>query len=160
VNRGARGEKGFTLVELLITILIVGILAAIAIPSYKKQIEKAKESTAISDIGLIAMRLKNIMAEDPTALPPDLATINSGNLLPLIDPWGNPYRYLPIYGHPENLSNVRKDHSLHPINSDFDLYSMGPDGQSVRPLTAAKSRDDILRANDGAFFGKASTYDP
>ena len=45
-----------------------------------------------------------------------------------------------------------------PINSDFDLYSTGPDGASVAPLTAEPSRDDIVRANDGAFIGLASEY--
>jgi hypothetical protein len=52
----------------------------------------------------------------------------------------------------------RKDHNLHPINTDFDLYSMGPDGQSEAALTAKASRDDIIRASDGAFIGKASNY--
>ena len=155
-----RGAGGFTLVELMIVVAIVGILSSIAIPSYLKYMEKNKETTAISDIGTIAWKLKAIMMEDPTALPPDLATINFGNILPLIDPWGNPYQYLPIYGRPGNLNNARKDHNLHPINSDFDLYSMGPDGQSNKPLTSQKSRDDIIRANDGAFIGVASTYDP
>ena len=93
-------------------------------------------------------------------MPPDLATINFGNILPLIDPWGKPYRYLPLYARPANLNDARKDHNLHPINSDFDLYSMGPDGESNKPLTSQKSRDDIIRANDGGFVGKASTYDP
>jgi len=45
-----------------------------------------------------------------------------------------------------------------PINSDFDLWSMGPDGKSVPPLTAKASRDDIVRANDGTFYGWASDY--
>lgn len=76
------------------------------------------------------------------------------------DPWGNPYQYL-------NLSDpnikgatgkARKDHNLVPINSDFDLYSMGKDGKSVSPLTAAASRDDIVRANNGRFIGPASKY--
>lgn len=53
---------------------------------------------------------------------------------------------------------MRKDHSLVPINSDYDLYSMGPDGKSQAPLTANASRDDIIRANNGAFYGKASNY--
>jgi general secretion pathway protein G len=35
---------------------------------------------------------------------------------------------------------------------------MGPDGDSRRPLTAQKSRDDIIRANDGAFIGIAQDY--
>ncbi len=155
-----RGARGFTLVEISILILIVGIVAAIAVPNVLHYLEKNKEATAVSDIQTIASRLQSIMLEDPTALPADLASINFGNVLPLIDPWGNPYRYLPLYGRPENLNGSRKDHNLHPINSDFDLYSMGPDGQTRRALTAAPSRDDILRANDGAFIGKASAYDP
>jgi general secretion pathway protein G len=35
---------------------------------------------------------------------------------------------------------------------------MGKDGDSVSPLKAKASRDDILRANDGAFVGLAATY--
>jgi general secretion pathway protein G len=144
----------------VIVVLIVGILSAIAIPNYLRYLEKNKVTTAISDINTIAGTLKAIMMENPDALPSDLASINFGNVLPLIDPWGNPYQYLPIYGRPANLKDARKDHNLHPINSDFDLYSMGPDGQSNKPLTSQKSRDDIIRANDGAFIGTASTYDP
>lgn len=52
----------------------------------------------------------------------------------------------------------RKDRFLVPINSDFDLYSMGKDRETVAPLTAKKSHDDIVRANDGAFVGLASEF--
>lgn len=45
-----------------------------------------------------------------------------------------------------------------PINSDYDLYSKGKDGKSQKPLTAAASRDDIVRAGNGAFVGLASDY--
>jgi general secretion pathway protein G len=45
-----------------------------------------------------------------------------------------------------------------PINSDYDLYSMGKDGESVPPLTARASRDDVIRANDGAYIGLASEF--
>jgi general secretion pathway protein G len=45
-----------------------------------------------------------------------------------------------------------------PINTDFDLYSMGPDGRSAPPLTASDSRDDIVRANNGRFVGIAADY--
>ena len=53
---------------------------------------------------------------------------------------------------------MRKDRFLVPINSCYDLYSMGKDGQSVPPLTAKASWDDIVRANDGAFVGLAWQY--
>lgn len=55
-------------------------------------------------------------------------------------------------------NNARKDHNLHPINSDFDLYSSGADGQSSKPLTAGASKDDIIRANNGSFYGYGKDY--
>ncbi|MBE0606355.1 MAG: prepilin-type N-terminal cleavage/methylation domain-containing protein [Deltaproteobacteria bacterium] len=153
-----RGKSGFTLIEIAIVIAIVGILATIAVPDYLSYLEKKKEATAISDINFIASQLKGYRMEG--VLPANLNQIQFGNALPLIDPWGKPYKYLPLYGYPANQSNARRDHNLHPINSDFDLYSMGPDGMSQSTLQNAKSRDDIVRANDGVFIGKASTYDP
>lgn len=56
------------------------------------------------------------------------------------------------------VGQARKDQFLVPLNSDYDLYSKGPDGKSSPPLTAKESRDDIIRANDGAYFGLASEY--
>ena len=72
------------------------------------------------------------------------------------DPWGNPFQYTNLGTAPPGAA--RKDKFLVPINSDFDLYSMGPDGESVAALTAKPSRDDIIRANDGGFVGLASEY--
>lgn len=57
-----------------------------------------------------------------------------------------------------NVGKLRKDKNLVPINSDYDLYSKGPDGQSSSPLTASISQDDIVRGRNGTFFGKASEY--
>ncbi len=153
-------SRGFSLVELSIAVAIAGVLAAIAVPSYRRYLDKNNETAAITDLQTISWKLKTIMVEDPSNLPDNLAVINFGIVLRLTDPWGNPYQYLPIFGRPGNLNHARKDHSLHPINSDFDLYSMGPDGTSNKPLTSGPSRDDIIRANDGAFYGKASVYDP
>lgn len=87
-------------------------------------------------------------------LPSSLADIGLGGLL---DPWDNPYSYLNV-SNGANKGHARKDHNLVFINSDNDLYSMGKDGRSVSPLTAKHSRDDIVRASNGRFIGKATDF--
>jgi general secretion pathway protein G len=57
-----------------------------------------------------------------------------------------------------NKGQARKDHSLHPINSDYDLFSVGKDGKSTAALTAKISQDDIVRANNGGYVGLVSNY--
>ena len=53
---------------------------------------------------------------------------------------------------------MRKDRFLNPLNSEFDLYSVGPDGKTETPLTAKASYDDIIRAVDGKYMGLASDF--
>ncbi|MGA8010171.1 MAG: prepilin-type cleavage/methylation domain-containing protein, partial [Thiomonas sp.] len=53
--------------------------------------------------------------------------------------------------------HARKDHALNPINTDFDLYCMGQDGQIKLQITNKLSLDDIIRANNGAYIGLASS---
>jgi general secretion pathway protein G len=61
-------------------------------------------------------------------------------------------------GGDDGLDKPRKDRFLVPINSDYDLYSMGPDGESKRNLNTPVSRDDVIRARDGAYIGVAELF--
>ena len=75
------------------------------------------------------------------------------------DPWNHPYEYLNLRtGEGNGIS--RKDKKLAPLNSDFDLYTVGPDGITNTSLLHAASRDDIVRARDGGFIGTAEEFDP
>jgi len=144
---------GFTLVEILIVIAILGTLSSIAIPAYNSYIEKARIVTAISEIAILQKEIAGYKTAN-NVLPDTLNDIGRGNFL---DPWGNPYQYM-NFANVKGMGSMRKDRFLVPLNSDYDLYSMGKDGLSVPPLTAKASHDDIIRANDGRYIGIASEY--
>jgi len=146
-------QGGLTLVELSVALCIAAVLASIAYPAYQGYREKARISQAKQDITAMSGIIANFF-HDAQAYPDSLAGAGLGGMR---DPWGNPYGYLNL-GERNARGLARKDHSLVPINTDFDLYSMGPDGRSAPPLTAQHSRDDIVRANNGAFVGVASEY--
>jgi general secretion pathway protein G len=146
-------DKGFTLVELLITVAVILTIAAMAVPSLLASINQAKIARAVGDIHAIGTDAQGYEMING-AYPPDLYAIGYGNRN---DPWGNPYQYL-NFSTASGKGKMRKDHFLVPINSFFDLYSTGPDGQSVAPLTAQASQDDIIWANDGDYIGPASDY--
>jgi len=148
--------EGFTLVELLTVIVVISILAALAIPAYSDFSNKARITRAVAEIGQIGRSISSYYGEHGNTYPDSLADIG---LEGLSDPWGHPYQYLKIEGDDgKGKSAYRKDRFLNPLNTDFDLYSMGCDGLSKKPLAAKDSRDDIVRANNGGFVGLASDF--
>lgn len=52
----------------------------------------------------------------------------------------------------------RRDRYMYPLNTDYDLFSLGPDHQTAASLTESVGLDDVIRANNGGFFGLASNY--
>ncbi len=151
-----KDSRGLTLIELLVTVAIVGLLAAISINVYANALEKSKVTRAIVEIRGIEKAIADHEVNDE--LPDSLDDIGWGNRP---DPWGNPYRYLKFKTNKQGKvipGQARKDRFLVPLNSAYDLYSMGADGDSKGPLTAKASRDDVLRAGDGSFVGLASHF--
>lgn len=144
---------GFTLIEMTLVIGVIAVLALLAFPKYADYRDRVRMDQAKRDIVMMAVTI-SAYYNDARAYPATLADVG---LAGRVDPWGRAYRYLPIEG-THNQGHARKDHALVPINSDFDLYSVGPDGATAPPLTAQHSRDDIVRANNGKYVGPASAY--
>lgn len=149
-----------TLIELMAVTTIIGTLSALAIPKFGNIVYLAQVTRAIGDIRAIQNDIM-AMETDDGSLPASLDEIGRGGLR---DPWGNPYQYVPFVqkgqgqGSGGIAGQARKDRFLVPLNTTFDLYSMGRDGRSAGPLTASASRDDIVRANDGGYIGLASKF--
>ena len=145
---------GFTIVEILIAIAIIATLVGIAIPVSSHFIDQARIGRAIAEIRLLEKDITTFELENG-AFPSSLNDVGRGTLL---DPWRNPYEYLNIAAGGVPKGQMRKDRFLVPVNSDYDLYSMGKDGDSKAPFTAKASRDDIVRCNDGGYVGLASEF--
>jgi general secretion pathway protein G len=127
--RTRRARRGFTLIEIMVVVVIIGMLATLVIPRVLGRGEEAKRTAAqvqIQEIGqaLDLFHLDNgfyptndqgldALVKKPT-LPPDALNYRSGGYLKKVpvDPWGRPY----VYRNPG-------DHG------DYDLFSTGADGQ-------------------------------
>lgn len=146
-------RRGFTIPELLLAIAIMGVLLVVAVPGYAKYQERIRVAQAVVDIVALNAQIRGYFL-DNRDYPDTLGQIGAAGKL---DPWGRPYVYA-VFRKPSDKGHARKDKNLVPINSDYDLYSVGKDGLSVAPLVAKQSRDDVIRANDGGFVGLASDY--
>jgi general secretion pathway protein G len=125
--RAVRPTGGFTLLELLVVIVIIGLLAAYVAPRYFAQLGKSERNVAKAQIEGLAKALDTYRLDTghyPTteqglnvlvARPADENKWNGPYLAKAVppDPWGQPY----VYRSPGQ------------DNGDFDLLSMGKDGR-------------------------------
>lgn len=147
MTKNRSGEKGFTLVELMIVVIILSTLAAMIIPRFAGRSEESKRAAAHTDIhsnlgsALDMFELDNgfyptteqglsALAEAP-ATPP----IPKNWRGPYIkkkgfnDPWGNPYQY----------------RSPGAVSKDYEIFSMGPNGVEGGNDDIGSWEDDVKK---------------
>lgn len=121
-------QQGFTLIEIMVVILILGVLAALIVPKIMSRPDEARRVAAQQDIGSIVQALKLYQLDnihyptteqglqalvtkpDTPPIPPNWKAEGYLERLPM-DPWGNPYQY------------------LNPgVHGKIDVFSYGADG--------------------------------
>ena len=146
-------RAGFTIIELLMVMVVIGLLAQIGSQKYGAYLVRARVAKAIGDIKALQTDIDSFEAEN-NRLPNNLAEIGRSTLN---DPFGNAYVYEAFPGGVPSGS-ARTDRLGVAVNTKYDLYCKGFDGSTATSLTAASSRDDVTRANDGGFIGSGSLF--
>src|ERR1044072_9803240 len=107
-------QRGFTLFEIMVAVVVSALLVSIAVPSYTGIVEGLRIKQAVNDIQSLSLQIERWHTH--TFDYPD--SLAAASLNGLSDPWGHPYRYLKIAT--AHTGQVRRDRNLRPINSDFD----------------------------------------
>jgi general secretion pathway protein G len=138
---------------MLVVCALISTLASLAAAVCLNALKAARVARAIGDLHALDtdVRLFHLRNDRyPTTLTEARPIVPN-------DPWGQPYVYTDL-SQKGSKGKARKDGKLNPINSDFDLYSIGEDGVTTTPLKAPMSKDDVIRARDGAFLGLAADF--
>lgn len=108
---------GFTLIELILVTVILGILAGMVVANYSGRVQESQIRAAKHDIAVLSTQVDLFALDNNDAYPQSLEDLVTGRrryvreLRP--DPWGNPYIYEP----PTDI-----------LQANYRIYSAGPDG--------------------------------
>jgi general secretion pathway protein G len=151
---GAAIDRGFTLIEILVSLAVVAVLVTLAIPSYTNYVNRARGAAAAQEMRVVEQAI-NAYQADRGVFPPSLSLSDIGQQVPLNDPWGRPYEYH-IIG---TAGYTPYEFLFTDSNLDYDLYSKGADmatDKNLGPPIADNCKDDIIRASNGGFLGLAT----
>jgi len=148
-----RSGAGFTLLELVIAVGVLGILAVLAQGQFAGYIDRARVGAARADIAMLSLEILRYQNVNDGRLPASLADVGRGDMH---DPWERPYHYVDLTG--KSRGKARKDRRLNPINSDYDLFSAGKNGVYKPQVSQKDSLDDVIRARDGGYIGLAKDF--
>ncbi|MFT4174243.1 MAG: type II secretion system major pseudopilin GspG [Rhodocyclaceae bacterium] len=128
MRRDLGRQVGFSLIEIMVVVVIMGVLAALIVPNLMDRPDQARATAARQDVGAIMQALKlyrldngqypsgdqglRALVDKPTANPAPSNWRRYLERLPT-DPWGHPYHY------------------LNPgANGEIDVFSLGADGEA------------------------------
>jgi general secretion pathway protein G len=125
--RGLR-QAGFTLIELMVVLVIIGVLAALIVPNVLDRADDARVTAARTDVGNLMQALKLYKLDNqryPTGEQGLEALVNKPTAGPIPNNWKNYLQKLPNdpWGRPYQYANPG-------VKSEIDVFSLGADGQA------------------------------